>query len=35
MNQSIEKTTLTNLISNEDNERKEIPFIKKDSCSWN
>ena len=30
MNQSIEKTTLTNLISNEDYARKVIPFIKKD-----
>jgi len=30
MNQSIEKTTLTNLICNEDYARKVIPFIKKD-----
>ena len=30
MNQSIEKTTLTNLISNEDYARKVIPFLKSD-----
>ena len=35
MNQSIEKTTLTNLISNEDYARKVIPFIKKDYTAIN
>ena len=30
MNQSIEKTALSNLISNEDYARKVIPFIKSD-----
>ena len=30
MNQSIERTALTNLITNEDYAKKVLPFIKKD-----